>query len=160
MHRKMIKSTVRTCRFESCINTPLKQHCGQLKHYPPLYSSSQFLYTTALMTQLQGRKLLLRFYSSSHMSTQSRQLQKHNMTWSTFIYFIFFICADGAAAATAASVLLNGSPAEQRRGDGPICSLINRWNANDPDSSCRLKCRGEGGMAAFVGVGRLCWSLY
>lgn len=32
----------------------------------------------------------------------------------------------------------------QSRGDGPICSLINRRNANDPDSSCRLKCEGEG----------------
>lgn len=103
------------------------------------------------MTQLQGRKLpllLLRFYSSSHMSTHSRQLQNHNMTCNTFILFIF-LCVQMELQHQ--QHLWCSMALRQRRGDGPICSLINRWNANDPDSSCRLKCRGEGEGGCLCG---------
>lgn len=58
-----------------------------------------------------------------------------------------------------ASVQLSGSQVEMKR-NAAICSLIKRRNANDPDSSCRLKTqrgrrRGRDGLLCGGRLGGL-----
>jgi len=126
-----------------------------IKDEPPSSSSSHKARphsTTALMTQLQGRKLLLLLrWTREHTAPSAPTASRHEAFLLCVIDYFNVVRCSSMRHLRCSTAL------RQRR--GPICSLINGWNANDPDSSCRLKMQrggGRGGGAAFVGVGRAC----